>query len=438
MNTGKTITSSPIHISLHSISLDWEGSNKCQDITSSTFGTLHLAQLVLNGSRWVAHQVPNVSNPYYNQIRAKITISPAIPEGRVGTVHLEWYDPNDFASNQGAGANPGAIRDNTSKGTLTFLNGKTFTFDDAHRQGTTTPNIGKKVIEFPNDCFSANFVVALHPRQGIAQTYQFDTNTHKQLQQNGQSLQNLCTSEMIVLSWWGFIVQEKIYCGDATGWIFDKQQYTMRTPLPTNPVNNSDSGDNNNKSPISILDYNCNFSMTVNFDYVGHSYVNADNPKHPHRSFHCNSGVKIYNLYEIQIYDTASLLSESPLETMQNGVQKTNWQNVQVPSNGIKKSGDTSFESISGCVTNIPYLANTWHTKSQSDLTNVTNRKSLIFTFSLDDYNVTIENEVFPCNFGTGNQYKTSLSSNMFDRKIYLQNHWGSGVSFKKITINKQ
>ncbi|MDR2441449.1 MAG: hypothetical protein LBE12_18975, partial [Planctomycetaceae bacterium] len=445
MDTGKTITSSPIGVSKHSVSVEWEGSDHCQKIPSTTFGFLYLSKLTSGNDRWVAYQVPTVSNPFYNQVRAKITISPEIPQGRKGTVHFEWYDPNDFASQQGVGPNPGAIRDNTSKGTLSFLNGKTFTFDDAHRQGTTTPHIGKKVIEFPNDCFSANFVVTIHPRQGVEQLYDFDTNTHKKLQYNGQQLQGLSTSEMIVLSWWGFEVQETVYCGVANGWVFDKQQYTMRTPLPTNPANNSDSDANNNKSPISLLDYDCNFSMTVDFDYVGNDYVNAENPKNPHRSFHRNSGVKIYNLYEIQIYDTASLLAVSPLETMTNGVPKTNWQSQQIPSNGIKKTGDTAFESISGCVTGIPYLANTWHGKTQNDLAGGVGRKSLNFTFTrtLNNEenivaNIVSSNESFPnLIYGTGGQYKTKLN-NVTNRKLYIQNHWGSGVSFKTITINAQ
>jgi hypothetical protein len=152
--------------------------------------------------------------------------------------------------------------------------------------------------------------------------------------------------------------------------------------------------------------------------------------------------VKIFDLYEIQIYDTASLLAVAPLETVYSGTNrpKANWQTNQPYSSGIKKTGDTSFESISACVTGIPYLAESWHNKTQADLASVSGRKSLDFTCTFNGAtSVTIVSagETF-ANLvnGTGGKYNVSLSQTS-DRKLYLQSHWGSGVVFQNITLQK-
>jgi hypothetical protein len=99
MNTGNQIVSEPIDVSLHSVNIQWQSAQQFTDEPSSSFGTLHLARLHTPGGKWTAFQVPTGFTPYYNQIRVRIDISPEIPQGRKGTLHLEWYDPNDFASN---------------------------------------------------------------------------------------------------------------------------------------------------------------------------------------------------------------------------------------------------------------------------------------------------------------------------------------------------
>jgi hypothetical protein len=443
-----TVESKPIDISGHNIVIEWQGARNFTDEASSTFGTLRLAKLHSQNNKWTAYQVPKDFNPRYYQVRTRIDISPEVPQGRKGTVHLEWYDPNDDDSNSTALTNHGNIRDNNANhGTVSFVGGKIFEFDDAHRQGTPTPTLGRKVLEFPNDCFRANFIVAAHPRSGVEQQYEFrDANkkvlSYKDHDDTWKTL-GLCTQEMTVRSWYGFMVPDE--------WVFDKTAYTLRTPLPTINASASTSA-NNNASPESLLDYNCDFSMQVGFDYVGTDYVagytNVTTPhnKNPHRSFHRNSGIKIYDLYEIQIYDTASLLAQSSLETIgagQQGSPMTNWQGVQLPSNGIKKTGDTSFESISGCVTGIPYLANVWHSKTQTDLSEVTGRKTLDFTVvhglvngSNPCVTITSSGETFPnLEYGTGGKYSVMLKNTPL-RKIFIQSHWGSGVSYSSISIN--
>jgi hypothetical protein len=183
--------------------------------------------------------------------------------------------------------------------------------------------------------------------------------------------------------------------------------------------------------------------MSVDFDFTGVNYVNADNAKNPHRSFHCNSGIKIYGLFEVQIYDTASLLALPQLETIaanQQGAPKANWQGLQLPSNGIKKTGDTSFESVSACVTGVPYLVNTWHNKTQADLENVKNVKHIDIALQWDPdkefIDVTTNGMSNDVTKGTGGNFNTDIL-NPEDKRIYLQGHWGSGVIFQQIVIQR-
>jgi hypothetical protein len=351
-----------------------------------------------------------------------------------------------------------------------------FLFDKAHRQGTTTATLGRKVLNFPNDSFNANFIVAIHPRNGVEQQYTFDAATHKMLQVNGQPLQGLCTSEMIVLSWYGFDFKDKwahFVAGktfDASPkWIFKKDDYTMRTPLPTISATQSANTDIAAITPQSLLNYgnDYNFQMSVDFDFTGASYVNANHSKNPHRSFHRNSGIKIYGLFEVQIYDTNSLLAlgndlqwaTHPVDANGNrpsdnqsvmALWKANpfrWQNIRYPNgdgvsvNGVMKTGDTGYEYVAACASGIPYQCGSWRNKTITDLQNVQNVKHIDISLQWKTTNneiaiITTNGESNDVQYGTGGSFGEKLL-NSTDKTIHLQGHWGSGVIFQQIVIQR-
>jgi hypothetical protein len=193
--------------------------------------------------------------------------------------------------------------------------------------------------------------------------------------------------------------------------------------------------------------------MIADFAFVGATYVQGIGQVQK-RTFHRNSGVYIYNLIEMQIYDTVSLLNAGNLlEIATSNIQnpgtlppqdrppKVNWQNVQSYTNGVKLVGDGLFESVSACVTGIPYLAQSWHTKTLADLQSVQNRFGLNFTFSLNTgktvATIVSAGETFSnLAYGTGSKYNILLAENT-NWKLYLQSHWGSGVKFQNVTLQK-
>ena len=474
-----TIKTNAVSWTTHSIEIEWVESEKCHrepdDPEVPDEEALLLAQVTPGNPSWIALQVPVGFNPYFNQLQVEVNIDPPIPNGRWGTVHLEWYDPNDdeeiiIPPPSTAPANPGAIRDNidvtgakaTAKGVLTFVGDKTLTFIGGAADGKD--KTAKTVLKFPYDCFTANFLVAAHPRKGDEIAYSFEDGSNKKklfYQDRTTATPNppwkplpdeLHTKELLVLSWQGINFSDrnmwKLVGKGTQGdrkWVFDRTNYTMRTPLPT--ISDTESINTEQPAPKSVLDYEEKFHMTVVFDYVGAEYVNAVHAKNPHRSFHRNSGVKIYGIFEIQIYDTAALLAVGPLleeiDNAQPASPKANWQSVQGATTGIEKVGDTAYESISGCVTNIPYQSNLWWNKTKTDLTSVTGRKKLDFNFLPAGglFNIETSDESYGnLQYGTGGSYNTLLfNANTLnpDRKLHLQAHWGSGVLFEKITITK-
>ena len=384
-------------------------------------------------------QVPTDFDPCYNQVQVQVTVSPAIPPNRNGAVYLEWYDPSG---------------ENSSRGSLEFVGNQTLELGGDSAGGT-------RILEFPNDCFGDQFIVAVHPHLS-------ELPARPAVPQHPNTVK---TSQIQVLSWQGFDFKDKWTAAVTNGpafvsltnskWIFDKDATgpgTMRTPLPTISATQSENTEKANLAltPLSVLEYPEAFKMVANFDFVGEPYVNAyssptqAHPKNPHRSFHRNSGVKIYGLFEMQIYDTAALLAEQPnLDTA--GTVVTNWQDIQSSANGIKKNGDTSYESISGCVTNIPYLSGRWHTATITELQQVAGRNQLDFDFIPNEYEAgtfTIatrgdtggnddgDGRYDKLKFGTGSKYKDSVLEEGV-KKLHLQTHWGSGVLFKNITITK-
>jgi hypothetical protein len=209
--------------------------------------------------------------------------------------------------------------------------------------------------------------------------------------------------------------------------------------------------------------------LGVDFDFTGETYVNAAHSKNPHRSFHRNSGIKIYGLFEVQIYDTNSLLAlgndlqwaTHPVDANGNrpsdnqsvmALWKANpfrWQGIRypngdgVPVNGVMKTGnpnDTGYEYVAACASGIPYQCASWRNKTITDLENVQNIKHIDISFQWKPnkkfVTITTNGESNEVQYGTGGSFEKKLSEPGY-KSIYLQGHWGSGVIFKKIVINR-
>jgi len=392
-----------------------------------------------------------------NQARVRVYLSTQPPSGMEATVHLAWFDPKNpkpYANTQ-HDPNKSWSSNPNGDGNQKKDNRQSLAFSHNTQKLTMTNAVwAKRAVVTFQEGLGDNFIVAVHPNNGVAAKYRFDTDGKTLLFYGSSRVVNteMRTPILYVGAWNGFKVPKV--------WLFDEANYHIKTPEPTDMLNQQSTDASNSKSPVSILDFDRNFRMQVGFDYYGPTYVTplvgtSPHSKHPHRSFHRNSGVYIYDLIEMQIFDTAALLAATPLETIilaPNGTHPTGiptaaWQNATYPSNGIKRTGDTAYETISGCVTGIPYQAQSWHTKTQANLLGVSGRKSLDFNFTLNS-NKTIativsEQETFNLEYGTGTgklnnveRYKIPLAGNA-NWKLYLQSHWGSGVVFKNIMLQK-
>lgn len=497
---GPSVTLNPIYYSIHEVTgTSWVNIEKCTD-DNINGKSGKWAQL----SGTAAYQVPgepgtdgeSLFDPYFNEVQVETTISPVISEGRWGTLHYAWFDPGtDDGLPTTSPANRRRNNVPASRGIMAFTNGVTLLFSGVATNDETQKN--SIVLKFPLDCYRSDFFVALHPRANETSAYRFNGNgTQVQYIEhlfNGTPLEpqnlpdSMDTSTIQVLSWFGFTFPDE--------WVFNAEGYTMRTPEPTGTLNGQSASMNPDKLAESILDYEEAFVMNVNFDFVGPTYViplktaTEAHSKHPHRSFHRNSGIYIYKLIEVQIYDTAGLI-DSPLNhfltvnlsenaekpsievanltdgSVQNlnirnvdnshfaikllennqakrAIQQAVWQGNWEWHNGVECSNDSWAENISGCVTGILYHNNFWKSQNFSTLNAIQNRTSVSFTFTpykeTNTYDITgsgIEN-CMGLGFGTGTSNGLKAFGDHTTNKLYLQNHWGSGVKFQQISITK-
>jgi len=480
-----TGTMTPADIVINDIaSVEWEECERSRMVLNEQGMPMYLAELIqgddgnndyftdIDGKYAVFPTFsPKPNEQALNQARVKIQLVIPVPDGMDASVHYCWFDPRDPVVPQGynnpqftprpktwqATSEDGNKRkDNKSDPLIHHFPYHTYTvrfckspFGDSVPAYTNT-HTRKVIVGFERKSFGDNFIIAVHPNFMVADKYRFSSDGETLLRpgSNESVPETMRTSVLHVAAWEGFKV--------PLTWLYNEAKYEIATPEPTHAPNQSTSVHNNsNVSPVSVLDFDCNFRMRANFDYYGPAYIVplnpnlAPHPKHPHRSFHRNSGVYIYDLIEMQIFDTAALLASVPLETVvlnpsgqhPVGIPEVNWKGSAHPSNGIKVTGDTAFESISGCVTGIPYLAESWHAKTQANLAGVAGRKSLDFTISMNTGKTiatidTAEETFAGLTHGTGGRWNKLLADNT-NWKIYLQSHWGSGVIFKNATLDK-
>ena len=123
------------------------------------------------------------SSPIYDEVDARVTLTYAIPAGMTGTVHIDWFDPDNprgstiVPNHNGLGKrdNHGSIKSSDNNNCVTFKVG-----DGLYK------NKGFEIISAPadpNDPASAiyphagdNYIVAAHPNAGVVQRAIIDTN----------------------------------------------------------------------------------------------------------------------------------------------------------------------------------------------------------------------------------------------------------------------
>ncbi len=116
---------------------------------------------------WAAY--PSASGTVsYDNVGAVATITPAIPAGMTGDLHLSWYDPINTMANvpttPPTATTANAVRDNQATLTPVFTQTLEFKHDDSVKTGYYKINSPR---------FGDNFIVAVHPHDTIETEYKF-------------------------------------------------------------------------------------------------------------------------------------------------------------------------------------------------------------------------------------------------------------------------
>ncbi|MEX1026806.1 MAG: hypothetical protein WD049_02190, partial [Candidatus Paceibacterota bacterium] len=165
-------------ISLHTISaeyhdgLEWEPVSPaetkevpalCQDLS--------FAELADTTDRPYWAVFPTTGTVDYDVVEVKVRISPAIPDGMEGDVHLAWYDPVNTIANVPSTppttTTANTVRDNHQDAELTPLTGTTVTFEEDMDEESAYYRIN-------TPRFGDNYIVAAHPHNGFETGYYFD------------------------------------------------------------------------------------------------------------------------------------------------------------------------------------------------------------------------------------------------------------------------
>ena len=228
-------------------------------------------------------------------------------------------------------------------------------------------------------------------------------------------------------------------------------------------------GENHGQHPaISTETYENGFVMNVTFEFDGPEYMEAweryvysAGNNRESASFFRNSGVYVYDHYEVQIFDTDALL-----KTLDAADFTTYYVDVDGASRGIRgdvDSGDVWLyhelnqdqtpkywdrpEPVNSCITGIPYKQGNYTTLAQlrtaAERINATGSNTMIIDVTPDDPDLLeagITLDVTLNGFGMPSIVLTSKTGNglyddVADKFIHLQSHWGSGVKFTSATI---
>ncbi len=431
--------------------------------------------------------------PELNQLRVKVTTTP-IPEGLEGTLHLSWFDPIDRTSSDGVNivddtsetwtyldAEGGKQKDNKVAPTFK-LNTKTLTFSDD--EDFTTSNVRKAILEIPSESFGDNLIVAAHPNDGVQDEYEF--------QSDKQSLRHDArvgpdvplgapyrTSILYVAAWNGLKLPE--------AWKFDEANYKITTPAPNiasfDPsteipgysglgVGPAATGEGQDATSINLTPENHKLGgFTIEFDY---DFVNKDNGNggyvHALKNdnlltklgFVGNSGVK-FGDFEASILDVDAMVSTA------GGIGKF----LHTPATGLTLNGEKvnippfKEENIGGFMTGVKYgidlVVDPIDTVAVSDFDNAANNAD---GDNSDDnplwekvYNAIEKNQMRSKETANHMRVKATPETAGFftvviflngDKsyeetsvvlsgveQIHLQAHWGSGVKFYNMDVDK-
>jgi hypothetical protein len=95
---------------------------------------------------------------------------------------------------------------------------------------------------------------------------------------------------------------------------------------------------------------------------------------------------------------------------------------------------------VAACASGIPYQCASWRNKTITDLENVQNAKHIDIAFQWKPNKefivVTTNGESNNVTKGTGGSFNESILESE-DKTIHLQGHWGSGVLFQQIVIQR-
>jgi hypothetical protein len=329
-NAGE-VESSPITIGICSInSINWVA------VDESDINT-HQAKLTTDTEVDHIYVVPDSFSPYCNSAKVNLQTTLCLSGSMKGTVHLAWFDPADDVDGGYAADSANTCGDNRIGLEFEGLDG-----NNSIEFSATSSSSCDIDVKFPEDCFSDNYIVAVHPGDGVVTEFYFgqdgETLYHSPfIGQNPpvpQPVYDEKTKTLLCVTWCGFEVKDVHYLKTPRGWVFNKPEYSLRTPLPLYvPIENGLIVSSNQdqclvgkigststsaaNDPISHLNYTNAFTIntTYRFDnytpatgeYVVPVVSGAAQAKHPCPSFFRNSGVYIYGKYEVQLFDTRSI-----------------------------------------------------------------------------------------------------------------------------------
>jgi hypothetical protein len=417
------------------------------------------------------------TDPELNEARVMVRTT-EIPSGLKGTVYLNWYDPKDLTADDGVSivddpteswsaenAAAGDAQDN--RVSPSFLWGtEMLVFSDDPNY--TTTNVRKAIISIPGESFGDNFIVAVHPNPGIQNTYTFaeDNQTLQYESAPDGTKSNLGvryrTSTLHAAAWNGIKVPSE--------WKFDESAYSIRTRSPANGIYATSAGpnalsvrlhewDDVRQQYVSVFKRGATIEFTFEYDS---DYVWADTDgdgeytDNQQLDLFANSGVKLWEAYEIAIYDTGKLPPLNGYSVNDYGIISANEYAPSKPANelltGVAYGG--AYTNINGYVNTDPVpdryedvinanIADFPSVGVKSLKIVITENGTVVddgeerLKYKVETYSglelIYFDTAVLKGTAGGSGTYLQDVSNTQ--SIVLLQNHWDSGVRFKTLTI---
>ncbi|MDD3471124.1 MAG: hypothetical protein PHE53_14275, partial [Thermoguttaceae bacterium] len=262
-----------------------------------------------------------------------------------------------------------------------------------------------------------------------------------------------------------------------------QSQYTAGAIGPQNEGSNNllagSSASANMKKGDAFIPWTPTNGFTLEFDYSfdqcngDNGYVRPDNgggsgalsekydAKDSYKaSFVANSGIKIFGVYEIQIFDTYQMVErikqqlciKHEITTNDEGFDALLSNELKAIMNGTSSLGYQSENSKGTLVNGIPYGYSAVNEDDNVSVqrifdaatATVSGTGSMRIVYNPYDSNyenqstvaVSINNANFVTYLGYPNASTIPLVNASNDPNIYIQSHWGSGVTFSNVSIS--